>query len=103
MRLLITYAIVWTQLEYTFLLWAGIIPDSSIKEQLRRTCFENTTVRGPVVAVERSRDQIKMAERLNRRETSTDISFKTRNSYKDSEAISCFESDSGLLLLSFMK
>ena len=54
-----------------------------------------------MVGVERSRDQTKMAERLNGRETSTNISFKTRNSIRNSasKTISCFEliSDSELL------
>ena len=60
-----------------------------------------------MVRVERSRDQTKMAERLNGIETSTNISFKTRNSYRNSvsKTISCFESssDSELPLSLFMK
>ena len=63
--------------------------------------------RGGVVGVERSRDQTKIAERLNGIKTSTNISYKTRNSYKNSasKTISCFESlsDSDLLLSLFMK
>ena len=59
-----------------------------------------------MVGVERSRDQTKMAERLNEIKTSTNISFKTRNSYRYSASItiSCFEllSDSELLLSLFM-
>ena len=47
-----------------------------------------------------------MAERLNGIKTSTNISFKTRNSYRNSASItfSCFESlsDSELLLSLFM-
>ena len=89
-----------------FLLWTGRIP-TSIREQLCRSCSEYTTLRGGVVGVERSRDQTKMAERLNGIKTSTNISFKTRNSYKNgaSRTISCFESpsDSELLLALFMK
>ena len=58
------------------------------------------------MGVERSRDQTKMAERLNGIETSTNINFKTRNSYRNSASrtISCFEtlSDSELLLSLFM-
>ena len=43
-----------------------------------------------------------MAERLNGIETSTNISFKTRNSYRNSgsKTISCFESLSDSELLS---
>ena len=48
-----------------------------------------------------------MVERLNGIETSTNISLKTRNSYRNSasKTISCFESlsDSELLLSLFMK
>ena len=59
------------------------------------------------MGVERSRDQTKMAERLNGEEYSTNISFKTRHSYRNSarKTISCFEtlSDSELLLSLFMK
>ena len=59
------------------------------------------------MGVERSRDQTKMAERLNGIKTSTNISYKTRNSYKNSasKTVSCFESlsDFHLLLLLFMK
>ena len=67
---------------------------SSIREQLCKSCSEYTTVRGGVVGVERSRDQTKMAERLNGIETFTKLSFKTRNSYRNSvsKTISCFES-----------
>ena len=49
---------------------------SSIREQLCRSCSEYTTIQSGVVGVERSRDQTKMAERLNGIETSTNISFK---------------------------
>ena len=47
-----------------------------------------------MVGVDRSRDQTKMAERLNGIKTSTNISFKTRNSYRNSARITicCFES-----------
>ena len=46
-----------------------------------------------MVGVERSRDQTKMAEILNGIKTSTNISFKTRNYYRNSASItiSCFE------------
>ena len=58
-----------------------------------------------MVLVERSRDQTKMAERLNGIKTSTNISFKTRNSYRNSASITifCFESlsDSELRLSLF--
>ena len=70
------------------------------------SCSEYTTFRGGVVGVERSRDQTKMAEMLNGIKTSANISFKTRNSYRNSASItiSCFESlsDSELLLSLFM-
>ena len=72
-----------------FLLWTGEF-QSSIREQLCRSCSEYTTFRGGVVGVDRSRDQTKMAERLNGIKTNTNISFKTRNSYRISA--SCFES-----------
>ena len=66
-----------TCLEYAF--YSGQTEfQSSMREQLRRSCSEYTTVRGGVVGEERSRDQTKMAERLNGRETSTNISFRTR-------------------------
>ena len=59
-----------------------------------------------MVGVERSSDQTKMAERLNGIKTSTNISFKTRNSFRNSASItiSCFESlsDSEWLLSLFM-
>ena len=59
-----------------------------------------------MVGVERSRDQTKMAEKLSGIKTFTNISFKTRNSYRNiaSITISCFESlsDSELLLSLFM-
>ena len=47
-----------------------------------------------MVGVERSRDQTKMAERLNGKNTSTNISFKTRRSNRKSASITifCFES-----------
>ena len=80
---------------------------SSFREQLCRSCSKYTTIRGGVARVERSCDQTKMAERLNGIETSTIISFKTRNTYRNSasKTISCFEllSDSELLLSLFMK
>ena len=60
-----------------------------------------------MVEVDRSRDQTKMAERLNGRETSTNISLKQESLYRNSasKTIFCFESisDSELLLSSFMK
>ena len=61
-----------------------------------------------MVGVERSRDQTKMAERLNGiKKTSTIISFKTRNSYRNnaSKTITCFGSlsDSELLISLFIK
>ena len=60
-----------------------------------------------MVGVERSHDQTKMAEGLNGIKTSTNISFKTRNSNRNSasKTISYFEllSDSELLLSLFMK
>ena len=60
-----------------------------------------------MVGVERSRDQTKMAERLNGIKTSTNISSKAGNSYSNSacKTISSFESlsDSKLLHLLFMK
>ena len=60
-----------------------------------------------MAGVERSRDQAKMAERLNGRETSTNISFKQDTLYRNSasKTISCFESlsDSELLLSLFIK
>ena len=68
--------------------------------------FRVQPFRGGVVGEERSRDQTKMAERLNGIKTSTNISFKTRNSYRNSASItiSCFESlsDSELLLSLFI-
>ena len=56
---------------------------SSISEQLCRSCSEYTTAQGGVVGVERSHDQTKIAERLIGRDTSTNISFKTRNSIQE--------------------
>ena len=80
-----------------FLLCTGRIP---IKYQ--RTAVQKLFRVHHLVGVERSRDQTKMAERLNGIKTSTNISFKTRNSYRNSASItiSCFESlsDSELLL-----
>ena len=69
------------------------------------SCAESVPSTPPSEVV-RSRDQKSMAERLNGIKTSTNISFKTRNSYRNSASItiSCFESlsDSELLLSLFM-
>ena len=60
-----------------------------------------------MVGVDRSRDQTKMTERLNGRETSINISFKQETLYRNSaiKTISFFKSllDSVLLLSLFMK
>ena len=54
-----------------------------VKIERKERKKEYTIARGGVVGVERSHDQTKMAERLNGRETSTNISFKTRTSIQE--------------------
>ena len=80
-RLCITWVILDSPVRSTLFYSGQAEFQSSIREQLCRSCSEYTTVRGGVVGVERSRDQTKMAEMLNGIKTSTNISSKTRNSY----------------------
>ena len=66
------------------------VSENSCAEAVPSTPPSEVVWEGGVVEVERSRDQTKMAERLNGIKTFINISFKIRNSYRNCASITIF-------------